>query len=96
MGGGSGGGHIVIICKGTVTANGSTVSVGQYVGNAGSTVGSAGTWGDQNYNIVAWGGRGGKNPDPSESPVQNMYTGTTLTRQGGTGGKGLISIYSAA
>jgi len=95
MGGGSGGGHIVIICKGTVTANGSTISVGQYVGNAGSQVGSSGTWGDTNYNIVAWGGRGGKNPS-GDVPVQHMYTGTSLTRQGGAGGRGLISIYSAA
>lgn len=92
MGGGSGGGHIVIICKGTVTANSSTISAGQYVGNAGSTVGSAGTRGEQEYNITAWGGRGGVNPS---TPVQNMYTGTSNTRDGGAGGKGLISIYSA-
>lgn len=95
MGGGSGGGHIVIICKGTVTANGSTISAGQYVGNAGSTVGSAGTYGEQDYNITVWGGRGGKNPG-TDCPVQHMYTGTSLTRQGGAGGRGLISIYSAA
>lgn len=95
MGGGSGGGHVVIICKGTVTANSSTISAGQYVGNAGSTVGSAGTYGTQGYNLATWGGRGGKS-SASDCPVQNMYTGTSLTRQGGTGGKGLISIYSAA
>ena len=96
MGAGSGGGHIVIVCKGTVTANSSTISAGQYVGNAGSQVGSSGTYGETDYNIVAWGGRGGKNPDATECPVQHMYTGTTLTRQGGAGGRGLISIYSAA
>ena len=95
-GGGSGGGHVVIICKGTVTANGSTISAGHYVGNAGSTVGSAGTYGEQNYNITVWGGKGGTGDTGGDCPAQNMYTGTTVTRQGGSGGRGLISIYSAA
>ena len=93
MGGGSGGGHVMILCAGDVIANGNTIATGDYVGNAGSPIGSAGTYGEQDYNIVTWGGRGGKNTS-GDTPVQNMYTGTTLTRQGGTGGKGLISIYS--
>lgn len=92
MGGGSGGGHILVLCGGSLSANGSTINTGHYLGNAGSPVGSAGTYGEQDYNLVTWGGRGGKND--SDSPVQHMYNGTGLTRQGGSGGRGLISVYS--
>ena len=90
QGGGSGGGHILIMCKGTVTADSSTIAAGQYVGNAGSSVGSADSYGVQDYNIQAWGGRGGASDN---SVTQNLYTGTTTTRNGGAGGRGLISIY---
>ena len=91
QGGGSGGGHILIMCKGTVTADSSTISAGQYVGNAGSTIGSADGYGVQDYNIQAWGGRGGASDN---SVTQHLYTGTTTTRNGGAGGRGLISIYN--
>jgi hypothetical protein len=94
MGGGSGGGHILILCKGTVTANGNVISEGDYVGNAGSQIGSADSFGVVHYNLQCWGGRGGKNNHTNDCPVQNLYSGTSLTRQGGTGGKGIISIYS--
>jgi hypothetical protein len=94
MGGGSGGGHILILCKGTVTANGNVISEGDYVGNAGSQIGSADSFGVVNYNLQCWGGRGGKNNNTFNCPEQNLYSGTSLTRQGGTGGKGTISIYS--
>ena len=93
MGGGSGGGHICIICNGTIEAGGTTINGGNYSGNVGSAVGSADSFGVVDYNIQAWGGRGGKNSG-SGCPAQDLYTGTTLTRQGGTGGKGLISIYN--
>ena len=92
MGGGSGGGHIMIICP-TITANGSTISAGNYVGEAGSPLGGANVWGERTYNLQAWGGRGGKNPS-TDCPQQDLYTGTSLTRQGGAGGKGLISVYT--
>jgi hypothetical protein len=94
MGGGSGGGHILILCKGTVTANGNVISEGDYIGNAGSQIGSADSFGVVHYNLQCWGGRGGKNDNTTDCPVQDLYSGTSLTRQGGTGGKGTISIYS--
>ena len=94
MGGGSGGGHILILCKGTVTANGNVISEGDYIGNAGSQIGSADSFGVVHYNLQCWGGRGGKNNNTDNCPAQNLYSGTSLTRQGGTGGKGTISIYS--
>tara|TARA_B100000902_G_scaffold82153_1_gene86710 strand:- start:162 stop:1547 length:1386 start_codon:yes stop_codon:yes gene_type:complete len=93
MGGGSGGGHIMIMCAGNI--NGGGISAGNYVGQAGSSFGSADVWGvGVEYNIQAWGGRGGKNGNTSDCPQQDLYTGTSNTRQGGTGGKGLISIYT--
>jgi len=92
-GGGAGGGHICIICSGTITASGATITQGNYVGEVGSTVGNVDNYGVVDYNIQAWGGRGGKS-SASDIPQQDLYTGTTLTRQGGTGGKGLISIYN--
>lgn len=95
-GGGSGGGHILIACAGTVTANGSTIAAGDYTGNAGSIIGSANVWGEANYNLQAWGGRGGKSAWTGNSPQQHLYTGTTLTRQGGAGGRGRISVISIA
>ena len=94
MGGGSGGGHIMLASKGNITASGSAVTSNHYVGSAGGQVGSTGTWGEKTYNLSCWGGRGGKNVDTSHVPVQDMYTGTSLTRQGGAGGKGLISVYA--
>lgn len=94
MGGGSGGGHILILCKGTVTANGNVISEGDYIGNAGSQIGSADSFGVVHYNLQCWGGRGGKNNNTTDCPAQNLYSGTSGTRQGGTGGKGTISIYT--
>lgn len=94
MGGGSGGGHILILCKGTVTANGNVISEGDYIGNAGSQIGSADSFGVVHYNLQCWGGRGGKNNNTTDCPAQDLYSGTSLTRQGGTGGKGTISIYT--
>ena len=94
MGGGSGGGHIMLASKETITASGSAVTSNHYVGSAGSQVGSTGTWGEKTYNLSCWGGRGGKNPETSHVPVQDMYTGTSTTRQGGAGGKGIISVYA--
>ena len=94
MGGGSGGGHIMLATKGVVTASGSAVASAHYVGSAGSQVGGTGTWGEKTYNLSCWGGRGGKNPETSHVPVQDMYTGTSTTRQGGAGGKGIISVYA--
>ncbi len=93
MGGGSGGGHIMIAAKGSVNCSGSDVSTGHYVGSAGGLVQGPGTYGERTYNLSCWGGRGGKNPDNSECPAQDMYTGTTVTRQGGAGGKGIVSVY---
>jgi len=92
-GGGSGGGHICIICSGNITTNGAAVAQGNYVGNVGSAIGTADSYGVVDYNIQAWGGRGGKSGS-NNIPAQDLYTGTTLTRQGGAGGKGLISIYT--
>ena len=92
MGGGSGGGHIMIMCGGNI--NGGSINAGNYVGEAGSAVGNADVWGVREYMIQAWGGRGGKNNHTAACPQQDLYTGTSLTRQGGAGGKGLISIYT--
>ena len=92
MGGGSGGGHIMIMCHGTI--NGGSITAGNYVGEAGSAISNADVWGTREYMIQAWGGRGGKNSNTSDCPQQDLYTGTSITRQGGTGGKGLISIYT--
>lgn len=93
MGGGSGGGHIMIMCAGTI--NGGSITAGTYVGEAGSAISNADVWGTREYMIQAWGGRGGKNQaSGGDCPQQDLYTGTSLTRQGGTGGKGLISIYT--
>ena len=91
MGGGSGGGHIAIMCGGTVTANSVTISEGDYIGTAGATIGSATAFGEQDYNLQCWGGKGGDN---GANANQNLYTGNAQTRNGGTGGKGAISIYS--
>ena len=92
MGGGSGGGHIMIMCGGNI--NGGSINAGNYVGEAGSAVSNADVWGVREYMIQAWGGRGGKNQHTAACPQQDLYTGTSLTRQGGAGGKGLISIYT--
>ena len=92
MGGGSGGGHIMIMCGGN--KNGGSITAGNYVGEAGSAISNADVWGVREYNIQAWGGRGGKNLNTGDCPQQNLYTGTSVTRQGGAGGKGLISIYT--
>ena len=92
MGGGSGGGHIMIMCGGNI--NGGSIVAGNYVGEAGSAVSNADVWGVREYMIQAWGGRGGKNQHTAACPQQDLYTGTSLTRQGGAGGKGLISIYT--
>ena len=92
MGGGSGGGHIMIMCGGNI--NGGSITAGNYVGEAGSAISNADVWGVREYNIQAWGGRGGKNLNTGDCPQQNLYTGTSVTRQGGAGGKGLISIYT--
>ena len=92
MGGGSGGGHIMIMCGGNI--NGGSIIAGNYVGEVGSAIGTPDVWGTVEYNIQAWGGRGGKNSHTAACPQQDLYTGTSLTRQGGAGGKGLISIYT--
>jgi hypothetical protein len=93
MGGGSGGGHIMIMCGGSI--NGGSISAGTFVGEAGSAISNADVWGTREYMIQAWGGRGGKNlASGGDCPQQDLYTGTSLTRQGGAGGKGLISIYN--
>lgn len=92
MGGGSGGGHIMIMCGGQI--NGGSITAGNYVGEAGSAISSADVWGTREYMIQAWGGRGGKNGNTGDCPQQDLYTGTSVTRQGGAGGKGLISIYT--
>lgn len=92
MGGGSGGGHIMIMCGGSI--NGGSISAGNYIGQAGSAISNADVWGVREYNIQAWGGRGGKNTNTGDCPQQDLYTGTSVTRQGGAGGKGLISIYT--
>ena len=93
MGGGSGGGHIMIMCGGNI--NGGSITAGNYVGEAGTAISNADVWGVREYMIQAWGGRGGKNQaSGGDCPQQDLYTGTTLTRQGGAGGKGLISIYT--
>lgn len=92
MGGGSGGGSIMILCP-EITADGSTISTGYY-SEAGSAIGTPDDFGVVQYNIQAWGGRGGKNEHTTDCPQQDLYTGTSLTRQGGTGGKGLVSIYT--
>ena len=93
MGGGSGGGHIMIMCGGQI--NGGSITAGNYVGEAGTAISNADVWGVREYMIQAWGGRGGKNnASGGDCPQQDLYTGTSLTRQGGAGGKGLISIYT--
>lgn len=92
MGGGSGGGHIMIMCAGQI--NGGVITSGNYIGQAGSAISNADVWGVREYNIQSWGGRGGKNGNTGDCPQQDLYTGTSLTRQGGAGGKGLISIYT--
>jgi len=92
MGGGSGGGHIMIMCGGQI--NNGSITAGNYVGEAGSAISNADVWGTREYMIQAWGGRGGKNAHTADCPQQDLYTGTSLTRQGGAGGKGLISIYT--
>ena len=92
MGGGSGGGHIMIICAGQINAG--SITAGNYIGQAGAQVGSPDVWGTVDYNIQSWGGRGGKNANTGDCPQQDLYTGTSVTRQGGAGGKGLISIYT--
>lgn len=94
MGGGSGGGHIMIMCAGIINGGGGSITAGNYVGEAGSAINNADVWGTREYNIQAWGGRGGKNANTSDCPQQDLYTGTSNTRQGGAGGKGLISIYT--
>ena len=92
MGGGSGGGHIMIMCGGQI--NGGSIIAGNYVGEAGSAISNADVWGTREYMIQAWGGRGGKNQNTGDCPQQDLYTGNSSTRQGGAGGKGLISIYT--
>lgn len=94
MGGGSGGGHIMIMCGGNINGGGGAITAGNYIGQAGSATSNADVWGEREYNIQAWGGRGGKNGHTAACPQQDLYTGTSLTRQGGAGGKGLISIYT--